>query len=420
MTQGAATRLIRWLSIFALLCGLLNASRSDGNSPISLYGAPDCKIGVTTRMCAYDVANDRTTPTQFSMKGDLPSTCGYDADTRLTGHSEDARSYADSFARESPVIPILGPETNVAHGYDPAPQFKLTLGRMGVRYYDPRLGRWLSRDPMGEAGGFNLYAYCGNDPVNRHDALGMAWSNDFGDFEKALGSIGRIAGTTAVAAPSAVIDLAADFVAVIGGGTLGPSVGMDQIGDPLDRTFHWRQNVWDAWGYNGPQWTRDGRIRTATASQDVVFALSGAFQAPKVTAPPFVPDIRNPVTSPSAAMRANANFRGTYVDPLTGNPVPASGSLPADHIVPQSWIRAQAGFETLAIEQQNWLLNHPLNTQPLPRTFNSSKGAQMPGDWQTYKGQSLDPSYILTDAQRAQFLQNFIQQQIRDFNQGKK
>jgi len=43
----------------------------------------------------------------------------------------------------------------------------------GYRYYSPRLGRWLSRDPLGEAGGLNLYAYCGNDPVNRHDYLGM-------------------------------------------------------------------------------------------------------------------------------------------------------------------------------------------------------------------------------------------------------
>lgn len=34
-------------------------------------------------------------------------------------------------------------------------------------------GRWLSRDPLGEAGGINLYAYCGNDPVNRHDPLGL-------------------------------------------------------------------------------------------------------------------------------------------------------------------------------------------------------------------------------------------------------
>jgi RHS repeat-associated protein len=48
----------------------------------------------------------------------------------------------------------------------------------GYRHYDPRLGRWLSRDPMGEDGGFNLYAYCGNDPVNRHDPLGLADRND--------------------------------------------------------------------------------------------------------------------------------------------------------------------------------------------------------------------------------------------------
>ncbi len=43
----------------------------------------------------------------------------------------------------------------------------------GYRHYDSRFGRWLSRDPLGEAGGFNLYAYCGNDPVNRHDPLGL-------------------------------------------------------------------------------------------------------------------------------------------------------------------------------------------------------------------------------------------------------
>jgi RHS repeat-associated protein len=56
----------------------------------------------------------------------------------------------------------------------------------GYRHYDPRFGRWLSRDPLGEAGGFNLYAYCGNDPVNRHDPLGLAAIaddpvNPFGD-----------------------------------------------------------------------------------------------------------------------------------------------------------------------------------------------------------------------------------------------
>ncbi len=37
---------------------------------------------------------------------------------------------------------------------------------MQARYYAPGLGRFVSRDPIGFAGGINLYAYCGGDPVN--------------------------------------------------------------------------------------------------------------------------------------------------------------------------------------------------------------------------------------------------------------
>jgi RHS repeat-associated protein len=43
----------------------------------------------------------------------------------------------------------------------------------GYRYYSPRLGRWLSRDPIGERGGWNLMAFVGNRSVNRHDRLGL-------------------------------------------------------------------------------------------------------------------------------------------------------------------------------------------------------------------------------------------------------
>lgn len=45
-------------------------------------------------------------------------------------------------------------------------------GESGGRYYDPRTGRWLSRDPIGENGGIGLYGYCGNDPANRIDPFG--------------------------------------------------------------------------------------------------------------------------------------------------------------------------------------------------------------------------------------------------------
>jgi RHS repeat-associated protein len=43
----------------------------------------------------------------------------------------------------------------------------------GYRYYDPNTGRWLSRDPIGEQGGVNLYGMVGNDPINLWDLLGL-------------------------------------------------------------------------------------------------------------------------------------------------------------------------------------------------------------------------------------------------------
>ena len=41
------------------------------------------------------------------------------------------------------------------------------------RHYDPQLGRWPSRDPIGETGGVNLYAFVGNHPTYYWDYLGL-------------------------------------------------------------------------------------------------------------------------------------------------------------------------------------------------------------------------------------------------------
>ncbi|XXS92590.1 RHS repeat-associated core domain-containing protein [Sorangium sp. So ce362] len=54
--------------------------------------------------------------------------------------------------------------------YDP----ETKLVRFGVRDYDPEAGRWTSKDPTMFAGrSLNLYAYVGNDPVNRIDPTGL-------------------------------------------------------------------------------------------------------------------------------------------------------------------------------------------------------------------------------------------------------
>ena len=42
----------------------------------------------------------------------------------------------------------------------------------GYRFYSPVLARWLTRDPIEEQGGINLYAFCGNNGVNGFDIDG--------------------------------------------------------------------------------------------------------------------------------------------------------------------------------------------------------------------------------------------------------
>ena len=49
------------------------------------------------------------------------------------------------------------------------------LKERGLRFYNPGMGRWLSRDPVGERSGHNLYAFCDNDAIDRGDGDGQDW-----------------------------------------------------------------------------------------------------------------------------------------------------------------------------------------------------------------------------------------------------
>ncbi|MCF7669947.1 MAG: RHS repeat-associated core domain-containing protein, partial [Verrucomicrobia bacterium] len=48
----------------------------------------------------------------------------------------------------------------------------------GYRYYSPSLGRWMSRDHIGERGGVNLYGFVYNNSVCNYDPVGLSLGSD--------------------------------------------------------------------------------------------------------------------------------------------------------------------------------------------------------------------------------------------------
>jgi RHS repeat-associated protein len=59
------------------------------------------------------------------------------------------------------------------YGYTGREPDETGLVHYRARYYDPALGRFTQRDPIGLLGGLNQYAYVGNNPVNFTDPTGL-------------------------------------------------------------------------------------------------------------------------------------------------------------------------------------------------------------------------------------------------------
>jgi len=64
---------------------------------------------------------------------------------------------------------------------------------LGARYYDPATGRFLQRDPIGIAGGANVYAYVESGPTLTVDPAGLYSSGEFVDDVAAVASAAKTA-----------------------------------------------------------------------------------------------------------------------------------------------------------------------------------------------------------------------------------
>ena len=94
-----------------------------------------------------------------------------------------------------------------------------------ARDYAPMIGRFVQPDPIGMAGGINLYAYVENDPLNRTDPSGLIWWHVAGG---ALGASADLAAQLFIQDRSFWGPNGVDWTSVAGsavGGALGVGFG---------------------------------------------------------------------------------------------------------------------------------------------------------------------------------------------------
>ena len=118
---------------------------------------------------------------------------------------------------------------------------------LGSRYYDPKIRRFINADnnlSSASICGYNLFAYCGNNPVNRTDATGEAWWHwalgaaivvgcavatvaTCGGFAAAAGAVAAVCAGTAAASTAATVAASA----FVGSAAVYGSLSLSSLAD---------------------------------------------------------------------------------------------------------------------------------------------------------------------------------------------
>lgn len=107
-------------------------------------------------------------------------------------------------------------------------EFGFALHYNRFRYYDPAIGRYLTPDPIGVAGGLNLYLYAGNDPLNKADPLGLWWKTALA-VVAAVAAAAVVVITAPVTAPLALVVIGAGAAAGAAGFMVNEALNQEEF-----------------------------------------------------------------------------------------------------------------------------------------------------------------------------------------------
>ena len=106
-----------------------------------------------------------------------------------------------------------------------------------MRWYDPETGRWISKDPIGLSGGLNLYAFCGNDPLNRNDPVGQDGKNSASILDRLKGwweGFKTAAGPTGISEAAGAVAIVPNLTTVLGQDKEIDRAAKELLKDPED------------------------------------------------------------------------------------------------------------------------------------------------------------------------------------------
>ena len=155
----------------------------------------------------------------YNGEGKVAARYEYGAD----GNHKVYNSNGTLVSSESTSEAMINPFRYKGYYYDVETQ----LYWVSSRYYSPEFCRWLTPDSIDyleptSINGLNLYAYCGNDPINNIDPSGHAWYH----WAIGIGVLVLAAAATIVTAGAAGVGIGAAFAA----GFTGTAIGSGAIG----------------------------------------------------------------------------------------------------------------------------------------------------------------------------------------------